>query len=163
MEIVIIALCVILALLGLVFSVLPPIPGPLLPLGGLYMLHFWHPQHYFSLRFLLIMSAITVIVLIIENIIPIWGTKKLGGSRAGIIGSTVGLFAGLFLLTPVTGPFSIIVGPFLGAMIGELITGKDMRIALRSGLGSFAGFLAGTGLKLIISAIMIWQMGAAVF
>jgi len=109
------------------------------------------------------MSVVTILILIIENVIPMWGTKKLGGSKAGIIGSTIGLFAGLFLLTPITGPFSIIIGPFLGAMIGELITGKNFNIAMRSGFGSFIGFLAGTGLKLMISSVMIWQMGSAIF
>ncbi len=163
MEIFVLILCLLLIIGGFIFSILPPIPGPLLPLGGLYLLHFAHPSKFFSLRFVLIMTVITIIVLIIENIIPIWGTKKLGGSKAGIWGSTIGLFAGLILLTPFLGPFSIIVGPFAGAMIGELLSGKGMDVAFRSGLGSFLGFLAGTGLKLMITAVMTWQMVRIVF
>lgn len=163
MGIFILILCLILVIGGFIFSILPPIPGPLLPLGGLYLLHFLHPQHFFSLQFVLIMTVITVLILIIENIIPIWGTKKLGGSKAGILGSTIGLFAGLILLTPIMGPFSIIVGPFAGAMAGELFSGKGMDVAFRSGLGSFLGFLAGTGLKLMITAVMTWQMVRIVF
>jgi uncharacterized protein YqgC (DUF456 family) len=163
MDIVILIVCGLLGVLGLIFSILPPLPGPLFPLGALFIMHYGHPQHYFSGKLLIIMTVITVIVMIIENLIPIYGTKKLGGSKAGIIGSTVGLFAGLFLLTPVIGPFSIIAGPFAGAMIGELITGKPMDIAFKSGFGSFLGFLAGTGLKLMLVAVMMWQMGAAIF
>jgi hypothetical protein len=53
-------------------------------------------------------------------------------------------------------PFGIIVGPFAGAVIGELIAGKDSGAALKSGFGSFAGFITGTVLKLIASGMMTW-------
>lgn len=166
MDIVIIILCVLLVLGGFIFSILPPIPGPVLPLGGLYLLHYGHSAHFFSMRFLLIMTVVTILVMIVENVVPIWGTKKMGGSRAGIYGSTIGLFLGLFFLTPFflfAGPFapilSIIAGTFLGAVAGELFDGRDLRIAIRSGMGSFFGFLLGTGLKLLLCGVMMYQMG----
>lgn len=169
LDIVLLVIIAILGLGGLLFSIFPPIPGPLLPLGGLYILHFGHSQHFLSLRTVLIMTVLTVLVMVIENVVPIWGTKKMGGSKAGIWGSTIGLFAGLFFLTPFfvfAGPFApilaIIIGPFIGAVIGELFNGKSLDIAFRSGLGSFLGFVAGTGLKLMICCVMIWQTWAAV-
>ena len=169
-DIIILVVVGLLGLAGLVFSVFPPIPGPVLPLGSLYMMYFLHSKHFFSVKFLLVMTAITILVMIIENVVPIWGTKKMGGTKAGIWGSTIGLFAGLFFLTPFlafAGPFApilaIIIGPFLGAMIGELITGKDMDVAFKSGLGSFFGFVAGTGLKLMLCCVMIWQTWSVFF
>ncbi len=51
-------------------------------------------------------------------------------------------------------PIGLIVGPFVGAFVGELIAGKDKNVAFRSGLGSFLGFVAGTMMKLVVSFIM---------
>jgi uncharacterized protein YqgC (DUF456 family) len=169
MDIVLLIIIGILGLAGLLFSIFPPLPGPLLPLGGLFILHFAHSGHLLSLKLVLIMTVLTILVMIIENVVPIWGTMKMGGSKAGIWGSTIGLIAGLFLLTPFfafAGPFApilaIIVGPFVGAVIGELVAGKDSRTAMRAAMGSFFGFVAGTGLKLMICCVMIWQTWAAV-
>ena len=95
------------------------------------------------------MAAITVIVSILDYIVPVWGTKKFGGSKYGTRGATVGLIIGLFL-----GPLGIIVGPLIGAVVGELIFKDDMKYAIRAGFGSLLGFLTGIGLKLAASFAM---------
>ena len=100
------------------------------------------------------MAVVTVVVYAIDYMIPIWGTKKFGGSKRGVWGSIIGLLIGLFFAP--FGLISIIIGPFVGAVIGELTAGKDSSTALRSGFGSFMGFLGGTLLKLIASGIMTW-------
>jgi uncharacterized protein YqgC (DUF456 family) len=89
----------------------------------------------------------------LDYIIPAWGTKKFGGSRFGVWGSIIGLFAGLLFFPP----FGIIVGPFAGAVIGELVAGQNTESALRSGFGSFAGLLLGTLIKLTVSGLMLWH------
>jgi uncharacterized protein YqgC (DUF456 family) len=98
---------------------------------------------------LIVLGIVTVVVTILDYVVPAWGTKKSGGSKAGIRGATAGLIVGLFL-----GPAGIIVGPFAGAVIGEMIGGSGTDKALRAGFGSFLGFLAGTGLKLMASITM---------
>ncbi len=91
----------------------------------------------------------TIVVTLLDYIVPVWGTKKFGGSKYGTRGATVGLIIGLFL-----GPLGIIVGPFIGAFVGELIFKDDIRYALRAGFGSLLGFLTGIGLKLAASFVM---------
>jgi uncharacterized protein YqgC (DUF456 family) len=156
MDYVLIVLGIILMITGILGCVLPLLPGPPLNYLGLLLLHFT-AGYQFSTRFLVIWGIVTVVVYIFDLIIPVWGTKKFGGSKRGVWGSIIGLVAGLFFFPP----FGIIIGPFAGAVIGELTTGKDSKSALKSGFGSFAGFLAGTILKLVASGMMTWYFGKA--
>jgi hypothetical protein len=138
--------------------VLPVIPGPPLSYIGLLLLHFTE-KFQFSERFLIIWAIVTAAVYALDYIIPAWGTKKFGGSKRGVWGSIIGLVIGLFFFPP----FGIIIGPFLGAVVGELTAGKDSAAALKSGFGSFLGFLAGTLLKLITSGMMTWYFFKELF
>lgn len=151
MDYVLIGFGVVFIVSGLLGCVVPIIPGPPLSYIGILLLHFTE-KYQFSSKFLIIWAVITVVVYAIDYMIPIWGTKKFGGSKRGVWGSIIGLCIGLFFFPP----FGIIIGPFLGAVIGELTAGKDSGAALKSGFGSFMGFLAGTLLKLIASGMMTW-------
>ncbi|HSO88018.1 MAG TPA: DUF456 domain-containing protein [Draconibacterium sp.] len=156
MDYVLIGFGIILMIIGILGCVLPLLPGPPLNYMGILLLHFTE-EFQFTNRFLLIWAIITIVVFALDYIIPVWGTKKFGGSKQGIWGSVIGLVAGLFFFPP----FGIIIGPFVGAVIGELISGKDSGAALKSGFGSFVGFLTGTILKLIASGMMTWYFGKA--
>ena len=135
---------------GLIGCIIPTMPGP--PLGYIALLLLQVTRFAnFSVKFLLITAIVTVIVTVVDYVFPIWGTKKWGGSRAGIIGSVIGLLAGLFFL-----PAGIILGPFAGAVVGELIAGRNTHSALRSGFGSFIGFLFGTVMKLTVCVIFTY-------
>lgn len=151
MDYILIGFGVVFIISGLLGCVVPIIPGPPLSYIGILLLHFTE-KYQFSSKFLIIWAVITVVVYAIDYLIPIWGTKKFGGSKRGVWGSIIGLCIGLFFFPP----FGIIIGPFLGAVIGELTAGKDSGAALKSGFGSFMGFLAGTLLKLIASGMMTW-------
>ena len=129
---------------GLAGCVIPLIPGPPLSYIALLLLQATGFAD-FTVKFLLITAIVTVVVTIIDYILPAWGTGKWGGSRAGVIGSVIGLLIGLFFA-----PLGIIVGPFAGAVVGELIAGRDGDSALRAGFGSFAGFILGAVMKLTI-------------
>ncbi|MDA3780807.1 MAG: DUF456 domain-containing protein [Bacteroidales bacterium] len=149
MDFLLLALGILLIIIGLVGCILPIIPGPPLSFLGLLMLHLTKFGE-FSSSFLILMATIAIIVTILDYIVPIWGTKKFGGSKAGIWGSTIGLIIGIFFFPPI----GLIIGPLIGAIVAELIKGADFNKSLKSGLGSFLGFLLGTGLKLISSSIM---------
>ena len=137
---------------GILGCVLPVLPGPPLSYLGLLFLHFTE-KYQFSPRFLLVWGVITLVVFLLDYIIPAWGTKKFGGSKFGVWGSIAGLLIGLFFFPPV----GIIAGPFAGAVIGDLIAGKKTESALRSRFGSFVGFVLGTLVKLIASGLMAWH------
>lgn len=151
MDYFLITLGIIIALTGILGCFLPFLPGPPLNYVSLLLLHFT-ANHQFSTRFLVIWAIVTVVVVLIDYLIPVLGTKKFGGSKHGVWGSVVGLIAGLFIFPPI----GIIIFPFAGAVVGELIAGKDTGSALKAGFGSFVGFLAGTILKLIVSGMMTW-------
>lgn len=158
MDYVLIVLGILLMLSGLAGCILPVIPGPPLSYIGLLMLHFTE-RYQFSTNFLILWAIITVVIYGLDYVIPVWGTKKFGGSKRGVWGSVIGLVVGFFFFPP----FGIIIGSFLGAVIGELTSGKDTGAALKSGFGSFVGFLTGTILKLIASGMMTWYFGKELF
>lgn len=134
--------------LGIIGCLVPVLPGPPLSFLGLILLHVTRFGH-FPKNTLMILAAIAVIVTILDYIVPVWGTKKFGGSKYGIRGATVGLIIGFFL-----GPIGIVLGPFIGAFVGEMIFKDDLNYAFKAGFGSLLGFLTGIGLKLAASFVM---------
>ena len=157
MDILLYILSAICLLAGFIGCFVPVIPGPPLSYIGLLLLHFTEKEP-FSATYLLIILAIVVVIQILDYIVPSLGSKLLGGSRWGSRGCLAGTIIGMFFL-----PLGIIAGPFLGAVVGELIGGKDFGQAIVSGLGSFIGFLASTLLKLAISVYMIYMSITVLF
>jgi uncharacterized protein YqgC (DUF456 family) len=139
----------ILLIVGIIGCILPILPGQILSWASLLMLQLQHDPP-FTAKFIFVWALITAGVTLLDYLVPIWGTKKLGGSKTGMWGATIGLIIGIFFFPP----FGLIIGPFVGAVVGELIAGKNTNVAFRSGLGSFLGFVAGTMMKLVISLIM---------
>ena len=136
-------------ILGIAGSILPVLPGPPLSYLGLILIHLTEKID-FSSNFLVSWGIITLVVSILDYMIPAWGTKFFGGSKYGIWGSMAGLLAGLFFP-----PVGVIIGPFIGAVVGEMIAGNKDH-AIKAGFGSFIGFLAGTMVKLLVSLIMVY-------
>lgn len=137
----------LLAVLGIIGAVVPALPGPLLGFGGLLCIA---AASYTQVgaQMLWIWGAVTAVVTAADYFLPGWMAKRFGGSRAGVVGATVGAIAGIFIFPPV----GILLGPFLGAVIGELLhDSSDTARALQVGIGSFLAFLVGTGLKLCVT------------
>jgi len=149
---------IVLLLVGIAGCIIPFLPGPPLAYGSLILLQI-SSYKPFTENFLLIWAFVTAGVLLVDYFIPIWGTKKFGGTKGGVWGATIGLFAGIFLFPPI----GLIVGPFLGAFIGEMINNQDSTKALRSAIGSFIGFITGTVMKLAISVVMGYYFIAALW
>ncbi len=140
----------VLLVAGLIGCFLPVLPGPPLAFFGLLIQQLKSTMP-FTTRFIIIFLLITVLITVLDYIIPVYGTKKFGGSKYGVWGSTIGLLIGLWF-----GPVGMIAGPFIGAWIGELMATSDASQALKAATGSFIGFLAGTLLKLNVCFVMVW-------
>ncbi len=158
MDYILIGFGIVLILLGVAGAIIPILPGPPLSYIGIILLHLT-TKYQFTSKFLIIWAVLTIGVYILDYFIPIWGTKKFGGSKRGVWGSIIGLIVGIFFFPPI----GIIIGPFIGAVLGELSVGKNSKDALKSGLGSFIGFLTGTLLKLIVSGMMAWYFFVKIF
>ena len=156
METLWIVLGVICVLLGILGSIFPLLPGPPLAYVGLLLQQF-RAEKPFSLTFMLIWAAIIVVVVLLDYLVPIYGTKRFGGSKYGIWGCTIGFVAAFWM-----GPWGIIFGPFIGAFIGEYIAQKDSSQALRAAFGSFAGFLFGTLIKLVTCLVLGYYLAASI-
>ena len=146
------------SLLGLVGAVVPGIAGPPFSFLALLLLSFVDGVEY-STRFLVIMGILGAIVFALDYVVPVWGTKTFGGSKAGVRGSTIGMFAGLIitLFFPI-GFIAILLGPFIGAYIGEKTVGTEDSKAWKSAFGSFVGFLFGTGIKIVYDGICVFYV-----
>jgi uncharacterized protein YqgC (DUF456 family) len=157
MDIFLYILGAIFIIVGLLGCVLPVLPGPPISFIGLLMLQL-SSRHPFTSEYMWLLAGIVVIVTVIDNVVPVWSTKKLGGSKWGTWGSAIGLIIGFFFA-----PWGIIVGPFLGAVVGELISGKDSAIAFKSGFASLLGFVFGTGLKIATSGWITYEFFSNLF
>jgi len=159
MEYVLVVLGILCILVGIIGSVLPGLPGPPISYLGILLIH-WTRFAHFSTGWLVVWAFIVLVVAVLDYVVPVWGTRKFGGTRAGVRGSTIGLIVGVVLLPLmgiILGPFGILGilgGPFIGAWIGERYAGKDTRQAMRAAYGSFIGFLAGTLMKLAVSVVL---------
>jgi len=157
-DILLLILGIILIILGILGCILPIIPGPPLSFLGLLTLHYTKFEE-FSSDFLVLWMVISILVTVLDYIVPVWGTKKFGGTKRGIWGATLGLFVGLFFFPPL----GIVLGPFLGALVFEMTKHRDFTLAFKASLGSLFGFLVGTGIKLISSGVMTYHFVKACF
>jgi hypothetical protein len=148
---------IFLMIFGLIGCLVPVLPGPPLSYLGLLLLHFSRFGDFNKIT-LIILALVTIAVTIADYLVPVWGTRKFGGSKYGMRGATIGLIIGLFL-----GPVGIILGPFAGAFVGEMIFKDDIKYALKAGFGSLLGFLTGIGLKLAASFVMTFYFIKEVF
>jgi uncharacterized protein YqgC (DUF456 family) len=151
MDIFLLIVGFIMALLGVLGSFLPVLPGPLTGWLGLLILHFTSviPMNYI---FLGITFSIAILIWMLDYIIPAMGAKRFGGSKYGVYGTTIGLLIGICI--PI--PFGILIGAFLGAFVGELLfDSKDTNSAVKASFGAVIGLLAATTIKFSIAFVYV--------
>lgn len=150
MDTLLIIMAFLVMLAGVAGSFLPIIPGPLTSWAGLLLLSFSSSVDLSSSS-LIFTFVIALTIYILDYIIPAMGTRRYGGSKYGMVGTTMGLILGI--LSPV--PFGILIGPFVGALIGELLYQNDSRHAVRAAYGSLIGFLVSTFIKFSVTLIYL--------
>lgn len=143
---------VLLLVAGAIGTVAPILPGVPLSWGGLLVLKFIpSTQDDISWLTIVILGILAVVITILDNVLPVWGTQKMGGNKKVVWGATIGLLVGFFL-----GPWGIIFGPFIGAFAGGILSGAKFLHAVRHATGAFLGYLAGLALKLITVGLIVF-------
>ena len=153
---VLIVLAIILCITGIIGSVVPGLPGPPLSWVGVLLAYFSHKLGGadMSMTSVLIWLGVTVMVSVLDYTIPARFTKLAGGTKAGSTGATIGMILGLFLT-----PIGMIPCSLLGAFLAEwLQENKSIGGALKSAVGTFIGFMLGSGLKIIASGTMLFYI-----
>ena len=139
--------CVLFAL-SFVGCVVPVLPGPALAFGGLLVLM---PSSFAPTTQTYIWFGVAcAVVLVLDYVVPAFGAKKFNCSKWGVFGCIVGTLIGIFFV-----PWGILVGPFAGAVVGELIAGKKFSSSLKGGFGALLGFIFGVALKLAYCACCV--------
>jgi len=139
-----------LVLMGLAGTLLPVLPGvPLIFVGLLVAAWADNFQHVGAVA-LTILGALTVLAIAADFLASALGAKKLGASPKAVAGATIGAIVGIFFGLP-----GIVLGPFLGAVIGELSAKRELLQAGKSGLGTWLGLLLASVAKLTVSFLMI--------
>ncbi len=151
MEIFLYVVSGVLILCGFLGCIVPMLPGVPMAFVGIVLLHLTDAVQ-FSNTELAVFLALTILTQVANYFLPVWLTKKFGGSKLGTYGSLVGLIVGFFF-----GPLGMIVGPMIGAFVGELLNSNELNVAVKASLGSFIGFICNMGLGLIVSGIFLWE------
>ncbi|MGO4373756.1 DUF456 domain-containing protein [Paenibacillus sp. 2TAB19] len=144
-------LVVLLFVIGMAGTVYPILPGVLAIYAAFFVYGFFFSFGDFDVFFWIIQTIILVVLFIADYAVSAWGVKRFGGNRASVIGSTIGIIIGPFVIPA----FGLIIGPFAGAVIGELIIGTEFKKALKAGWGSMVGLFTSVVVKVILQAIMI--------
>ncbi len=148
-EYILIAISLICAIIGVLGAVLPALPGPPFSFVGLLLLFFCKEVDVSVVELILAGVSVAVITLL-DYVMPMWLAKLTGGTNKGILGAGLGMLVGLFFM-----PLGLVIGPFLGALIGELIAGTPSRKALGVSFMSFISFMLTTGIKFTYTTVLL--------
>jgi len=159
MSIIFIFLGTACTVLGLIGCIIPVIPGIPLNYVALLFLQYAKEEPVFSKSFLIKFAFYSIIVFLLDYILPIFGAKLYGTTKWGIWGAVIGMVIGIFILPPI----GMILGLFFGAIIGELSAGKESSLALKAGFATFLGSMAATFIKLSLSLLMAFYFFSSLF
>lgn len=142
---------VLLFVIGMLGAVYPILPGAVAIYAAFFVYGFMVSFKPFGWMFWTIQTLIVAVLFIADYAVNAWGVKRYGGSRASVIGSTVGVIIGPFVIPA----FGLVIGPFAGAVIGELIAGSDLKRSVKVGWGSLVGLYTSVVVKIVLQALMI--------
>ncbi len=143
-------IAIILIIVGLAGTILPALPGLPLMFCGM-LLGAWAGDFKEVGVWTIVLLAVLMLISVgVDFMATLMGAKRVGASKKAMLGAALGTFAGLFFGIP-----GLLLGPFVGAVIGEMIDGKEWRIATKTGFGTWLGLAIGTALKLALAICML--------
>jgi uncharacterized protein YqgC (DUF456 family) len=137
--------------IGMGGAIFPVLPGALAIYAAFFVYGFFISFEPFGFWFWTVQTLIVGVLFLADYAVSAWGVKRYGGSRASVVGSTIGIIAGPFVIPA----FGLLLGPLLGAIIGELIVGANFNQAIKAGLGAIVGLFTSTVVKIILQLAMI--------
>ena len=143
-------LAAVLVLIGLVGTVLPVIPGALLVFAGLALAAWAQDFSRVGWVGLTIIGVLALLSFVADFVASLLGAKRVGASPMALVGAAIGAVAGLFLGIP-----GLILGPFLGAVLGEYVARGKLTQAGKVGVGTWLGLLVAAVAKVVIAFLMI--------
>lgn len=153
MDIALIIIALVMSIVGLLGVIIPVLPGTIFSYVGL-MCAFFVTDSIITVNQLIILGIISAVAIILDYLLPGYFSKLFGGTKAGIMGATIGTFVGIFF-----GFVGIIFAPFIGAIMGEMLVSKiPFEQALKVGFGSLLSFFVGTGIKLLAALYMLYYI-----
>lgn len=147
-----------LVLAGVAGTVLPALPGVPLVFAGMLLAAWAGDFQIVGPGMLVLLGLMTALSVVVDFLAAALGAKRVGASRLAVVGAVVGTFVGVFF-----GPLGLLGGPFVGALVGELIHVRELRQATRVGLGTWIGVVVGTVLKLGLAFGMLGLFAFAWF
>jgi len=143
-------LAIVLIAAGLAGLVLPALPGPVLLFAGFVVGAWAEDFRYIGVGTLGVLGLLAILAYVADFVAGSLGASRYGASRRAVIGAAVGAVVGIFF-----GPIGILLGPFAGAVLGELSANKGLHAASRAGFGATLGMLIGTAAKLALGFTML--------
>ncbi len=142
------------SLLGVGVS-LVGLPGIILITLSLFMLGIAENFQNIPPSVYIIFVVLAILSSFIDNLMIVLGAKKFGSSKFGMIGAFFGGIFGFFLFPPI----GILIGPFIGAVIPELIMTRDVEKSFKIGMGTLFGYLANVFVRFVLAlALFVWFM-----
>jgi uncharacterized protein YqgC (DUF456 family) len=144
-------LAIVLIVLGIAGLVLPALPGPPLLFAGLFFAAWADNFIYVSWPTLVILGVLTLLTYVVDFAAIALGVRRFGASKRAFVGAAIASLVGLFLGLP-----GVLLGPFVGGIIGELSARSGLQAATRAGIGATIGLAFGVIAKL---ALAFWMLG----
>ncbi len=154
-----VVITIIVILIGIAGTIVPFIPGVPLIFIAITTYGWYEGFHTLNAKYIAVMATLTILSILVEYLASTLGAKYFGSSKYGIYGAIIGTLLGLFIFPPA----GLLFGPWIGAIVGELIAGKDFPNAFRTGIGSIVGLFSGIVFSLILAIIMFISFLIIVF
>jgi uncharacterized protein YqgC (DUF456 family) len=146
----------LLIVVGFIGTILPVLPGVPLVFAGMLLAAWADAFAHVGTFTLIVLGVLTVIAVAVDFVAGVVGARRVGASRYAVIGAALGTLVGIFFGLP-----GLLLGPFAGALAGELAAGGTLRKATDVGVGAWLGFVIGAVLKLGVCFAMLGIFGFA--
>ena len=150
LELFLYVLAAVLMIGGLAGAILPALPGIPMIFGGIWLAAAVDGYRHLGLWWLVGIGLLGVAGVVVDLVAGALGAKRVGASRQAVWGATLGTFVGMFF-----GTAGLLLGPFVGALGGELLAGNSALRSTHVGVGTWLGLLFGTLFKLVVSCAML--------